>query len=50
MMDLIWSHFSDADFLLFIQYQRAVAYALMDRVPDEKASTVTTVSIWCEKY
>ncbi|XP_031102890.1 protein arginine N-methyltransferase 1.5 isoform X1 [Ipomoea triloba] len=33
----------ERDTVKYIQYQRAVAYALMDRVPDEKASTVTTV-------
>lgn len=28
---------------VFIQYQRAVAKALIDRVPDEKVSDVTVV-------
>lgn len=30
--------------MIFWQYQRAVSKALMDRVPDEQASTITTVS------
>lgn len=33
----------EKDTVKYVQYQRAVANALMDRVPDEKASTVTTV-------
>lgn len=41
---IIVSH--DHCWLLFWQYQRAVAKALVDRVPDEKASTVTTVRVF----
>ncbi|XP_010526290.1 PREDICTED: protein arginine N-methyltransferase 1.5 [Tarenaya hassleriana] len=33
----------ERDSIKYIQYQRAVAKALVDRVPDEKASTLTTV-------
>ncbi|KAH0643669.1 hypothetical protein KY289_034643 [Solanum tuberosum] len=33
----------EKDTTKYIQYQRAVAKALVDRVPDEKASTITTV-------
>ena len=33
----------EKDTIKYIQYQRAVAKALVDRVPDENASTITTV-------
>lgn len=33
----------EKDTVKYIQYQRAVSKALLDRIPDEKASTVTTV-------
>ncbi|KAF3531697.1 hypothetical protein DY000_02036904 [Brassica cretica] len=35
----------ERDSIKYIQYQRAVAKALVDRVPDEKASELTTVSM-----
>ncbi|KAL0372016.1 UNVERIFIED_CONTAM: protein arginine N-methyltransferase 1.5 [Sesamum calycinum] len=36
----------EKDTVKYSQYQRAVAKALVDRVPDENASAVTTVLMW----